>query len=94
MIGSEAAAKSYRPQEFSAQKACETIASINYSSGTTGVPKGLFDSIKSFLTPCMAELAIVKKLLFEACLVGCFRVIKTTHCRQSRVITLPSPALR
>lgn len=39
MLGSEKQAENYRWRELSPQEAQKTIATINFSSGTTGMPK-------------------------------------------------------
>ncbi|KAF9869371.1 4-coumarate- ligase [Colletotrichum karsti] len=41
MIGTPAEADSYRWPELSAEESTSTVATINYSSGTTGLPKGV-----------------------------------------------------
>ncbi|KAL0934682.1 4-coumarate- ligase [Colletotrichum truncatum] len=41
MIGTPAQADSYQWPELSAEESTKTVATINYSSGTTGLPKGV-----------------------------------------------------
>lgn len=41
MIGSEEEAKDYKWPELSAEESTKTVATINFSSGTTGMPKGV-----------------------------------------------------
>ncbi|USW55490.1 Putative AMP-dependent synthetase/ligase, AMP-binding, AMP-binding enzyme domain, ANL [Septoria linicola] len=41
MLGSETEARTYRWKEMTAEESVNTVATINFSSGTTGLPKGV-----------------------------------------------------
>lgn len=49
MLASDADAEKYRWPEFSAEESVKTVATINYSSGTTGLPKGVCISHHSLI---------------------------------------------
>lgn len=53
ILGSDAAASSYQWPKLNPEEAKTTIATINYSSGTTGLPKGVMISHRNLIANVM-----------------------------------------
>lgn len=53
ILGSDAAAQAYQWPKLSPEEALSTIATINYSSGTTGLPKGVMISHRNLIANVM-----------------------------------------